>query len=291
MTLAVVKTALIILTAYFLFVFIRNYVQTVREGKLEKTNFLSLGLIGLITNFFDTLGIGSFAPTTALLKYFKLSADRTIPGTLNVSGTLPAFFEAMIFMSVIKVEPLTLIAMVTTATVGAILGAGVVSKFNEKRVRIGLGRALFIVALAMLASQLKIMPRGGTASGLPLGKLIIGTGVNLLLGALTTIGVGLYAPCMALVYALGMSPIVAFPIMMSSCAFLVPAASVKFVKQSAYDRKASLAMALFGSVGVFLAAYIVKSLPLSTLKWLVIAIIVYTARMMFKSAFKRAKES
>ena len=291
MTLAVVKTALIILTAYFLFVFIRNYVQTVREGKLEKTNFLSLGLIGLITNFFDTLGIGSFAPTTALLKYFKLSADRTIPGTLNVSGTLPAFFEAMIFMSVIKVEPLTLIAMVTTATVGAILGAGVVSKFNEKRVRIGLGSALFIVALAMLASQLKIMPRGGTASGLPLGKLIIGTGVNLLLGALTTIGVGLYAPCMALVYALGMSPIVAFPIMMSSCAFLVPAASVKFVKQSAYDRKASLAMALFGSVGVFLAAYIVKSLPLSTLKWLVIAIIVYTARMMFKSAFKRAKES
>ena len=111
-----------------------------------------------------------------------------------------------------------------------------------------------------------------------------------MLGALMTIGVGLYAPCMALVYALGMSPIVAFPIMMSSCAFLVPAASVKFVKQSAYDRKASLAMALFGSVGVFLAAYIVKSLPLSTLKWLVIAIIVYTARMMFKSAFKRAKE-
>ena len=288
--LAVVKTALIILTAYFLFVFTRNYVQTVREGKLEKTNFLSLGLIGLITNFFDTLGIGSFAPTTALLKHFKLSADRTIPGTLNASGSLPAFIEAMIFMSVIKVEPLTLIAMVATATVGATLGAGLVSKFNEKRVRIGLGSALFIVALAMLASQLKIMPRGGTASGLPLGKLIIGAGVNFLLGALTTIGVGLYAPCMALVYALGMSPIVAFPIMMSSCAFLVPAASVKFVKEGAYDRKASLAMAVFGSVGVLLAAYIIKSLPLRTLKWLVIAVVVYTARMMFKSASERAKE-
>lgn len=290
MTLAIVKAALVLLVTYFLIVFIQDYVRTVREGRLEKTNFLSLGLVGLITNFFDTLGIGSFAPTTALLKHFKLSADRTIPGTLNASCALPAFFEAMIFMTVIKVAPLTLVAMLATATVGSILGAGVVSKFNEKRVRIGLGSALFIVAVAMLASQLKIMPRGGTASGLPLGKLIIGAGVNFILGALMTIGVGLYAPCMALVYALGMSPIVAFPIMMSSCAFLQPAASVKFVKEGAYDRKASLAMAVFGAVGVFLAAYIVKSLPLQTLKWLVIVVIAFTATTMLKSAFKGKKE-
>jgi len=287
MILVVVKTALTILFVYFGIVFIRDYARTARQQGLGQASFLSLGVVGFITNFFDTLGIGSFAPTTALLKHFKLTADRTIPGTLNASCTLPAFFQAMIFMTVIKVEPLTLVAMLAAATAGSVLGAGFVSKLDERKVRIGLGSALCAVALVMLAGQVQIMPHGGTAIGLPPGKLLFAAGVNFLLGALQTIGVGLYAPCMALVYALGMSPIAAFPIMMSSCAFLQSAASVKFVKEGAYDRKATLAIALFGSVGVFIAAYIVKSLPLRILKWLVIIVILFTAAMMFKAAFHK----
>jgi uncharacterized membrane protein YfcA len=287
MILVVVKTALTILFVYFGIVFIRDYARTARQQGLGQASFLSLGVVGFITNFFDTLGIGSFAPTTALLKHFKLTADRTIPGTLNASCTLPAFFQAMIFMTVIKVDPLTLVAMLAAATAGSVLGAGFVSKLDERKVRIGLGSALCAVALVMLAGQVQIMPRGGTAIGLPPGKLLFAVGVNFLLGALQTIGVGLYAPCIALVYALGMSPIAAFPIMMSSCAFLQSAASVKFVKEGAYDRKATLAIALFGSVGVFFAAYIVKSLPLWILKWLVIVVILFTAAMMFKAAFHK----
>ena len=287
MILVVVKTALIILLMYFGIVFVRDYARTARQQGLGQASFLSLGVVGFITNFFDTLGIGSFAPTTALLKHFKLTADRTIPGTLNASCTLPAFFQAMIFMTVIKVDPLTLVAMLAAATAGSVLGAGFVSKLDERKVRIGLGSALCAVALVMLAGQVQIMPRGGTAIGLPPGKLLFAAGVNFLLGALQTIGVGLYAPCIALVYALGMSPIAAFPIMMSSCAFLQSAASVKFVKEGAYDRKATLAIALFGSVGVFFAAYIVKSLPLWILKWLVIIVILFTAAMMFKAAFHK----
>ena len=284
MVLAFVKIALTILIACTLFVFIKDYLKAASEGRLEKAGFFSLGIVGFITNFFDTLGIGSFAPTTALLKNFKLSADRTIPGTLNVSSTLPVFFQALIFITVIKVEPLTLISMFTAATIGSVLGAGVVSRLDENRVRIGLGSALLVIALAMLADRLKLMPTGGTAIGLPLGKLALATGVSLVLGSLATIGVGFYAPCMALVYALGMSPRVAFPIMMSACAFLMPAASLRFIREGAYDRKASLAIAVFGSVAVFLAAFIVKTLPLQSLKWLVIAVIILTAVMMFRSA-------
>jgi uncharacterized membrane protein YfcA len=284
-----VKVALIILIACTLFVFIKDYLKTAREGRLEKTNFISLGIVGFITNFFDTLGIGSFAPTTALLKNFKLSADRTIPGTLNVSSSLPVFFQALIFITVIKVEPLTLIAMFTPATLGSILGAGFVSKLDENKVRVGLGSALLVISVAMLTDQLGLMPSGGTAIGLPAGKLALAAGVSVILGAFTTIGVGFYAPCMALVFALGMSPRVAFPIMMSSCAFLMPAASIRFIKKGAYDRKASLAIALFGTVAVFLAAYVVKSLPLHALKWLVIAVIIFTSVMMFRSALDKPK--
>ena len=284
MLIKVVLGLLAVLTLYFAVVFFRDYVKTSRIGKLERGNFFALGGVGFVTNFFDTLGIGSFATTTALFKFFKLTEDRTIPGTLNVACTIPVVAEALIFITVIKVEPITLITMLVSATVGAFIGAGIVAKLDERKVQLGMGTALLIVALLMLASQLKLMPIGGVAIGLTGGKLIIAIVGNFILGALMTLGIGLYAPCMALVFALGMSPQVAFPIMMGSCAFLMPVASAKFVKEGAYDRKASFAITLFGFVGVLIAAYLVKSLPLNILTWVVIAVIIYTAIMMFKSA-------
>ncbi len=280
---------LIILTVFFAVAFFRDYIKATKEGNIEKTNFFALGTVGFITNFFDTLGIGSFAPTTALLKNFKLTQDRTLPGTLNVACTVPVAVEAILFINGIEVEPVTLFSLLIAATVGAVVGAGVVSKLDEKKVQFGMGVALIIVALVMLAGQLKLMPAGGDAVGLHGVKLIVAIIGNFILGALMTLGIGLYAPCMALVYALGMSPKVAFPIMMGSCAFLMPAASLKFVKEGAYDRKASMAITIFGLVGVFIAYYLVKSLPLDILKWLVIVVIIYTAAMMFNSASKAKK--
>lgn len=280
---------LLILVAYFAFVFFKDYAKAAKEGKLEKSNFWALGGVGFITNFFDTLGIGSFSPTTALLKGFKLSGDRTMPGTLNVACTIPVAIEALIFITVIKVDPITLFSMLIAATVGAVVGAGIVSKLDEKKIQLGMGTALIIVAIVMLAQQLKLMPSGGEAIGLTGAKLIIAIVANFILGALMTLGIGLYAPCMALVFALGMSPKIAFPIMMGSCAFLMPAAAAKFIKADAYDRKASMAITIFGTVGVFIAAYIVKELPLNILKWLVIVVIIYTSVLMFKSATKSKK--
>lgn len=286
----IVFAVLLLLVAYFSVLFFMDYAKAAKEGRLEKSSFLALGAVGFVTNFFDTLGIGSFAPTTALLKNFKLSEDRTMPGTLNASCTIPVAIEALIFITVIKVEAVTLFSMLAAATIGAIVGAGVVAKLDEKKIQLGMGIALFVVALIMLAQQLKLMPQGGEAIALTGGKLIIAIVANFILGALMTLGIGLYAPCMALVFALGLSPKVAFPIMMGSCAFLMPAAAAKFVKEGAYDRKASMAITIFGTIGVFIAAYIVKELPLNILKWLVIVVIIYTAVMMFKSASK-AKEA
>lgn len=287
MIVKVVSGLLLVLTVYFAIMFFKDYIKALKEEKIEKTNFFALGAVGFLTNFLDTLGIGSFATTTALFKFFKLTKDRTIPGTLNVACTIPVVVEALIFITVIKVEPVTLFAMLVSATVGAFIGAGIVSKLDEKKVQIGMGAALIIVALVMLAGQLKLMPVGGEAIGLTGGKLIFAIIANFILGALMTLGIGLYAPCMALVFALGMSPKVAFPIMMGSCAFLMPVASAKFVKEEAYDRKASMAITVFGTIGVLIAAYIVKELPLNILKWLVIIVILYTSIMMFRSATKK----
>ncbi|GAA0734832.1 sulfite exporter TauE/SafE family protein [Clostridium oceanicum] len=285
----IVIGVLVALTAFFGFFFIKDYFQAAKEGKLEKdTNFLVSGIIGMVINFFDTLGIGSFAPLTASLRGFKQTRDGVLPGTLNVSCTIPVVVEAIIFIKVIEVDPVTLVSLLAAATVGAVIGAGIVSKLDEKKVQLGMAIALLIVAATMLAGQLKLMPSGGDAIGLTGVKLIIAVVVNFFLGALMTLGIGLYAPCMALIYSLGMSPKIAFPIMMGSCAFLMPAASVKFVKEGAYNRKASMAVTIFGCIGVFIAAYLVKSLPINILTWLVIVVIIYTSFTMFR-AYSKAK--
>ena len=274
------------LTIWFGAIFGRDF-ATSKNDLNPNNSWGKVATIGFLTNFFDTLGIGSFAPTTALLRMFKQVEDRVIPGTLNVSCTIPVVLEAFIFMKVIEVEPITLISMLAAATVGAYAGAGIVSKFDEKKVQLVMGIALLVTLLLMLAGQLNLMPGGGEAIGLTGGKLIIAVVANFILGALMTAGIGLYAPCMALVYLLGMSPRVAFPIMMGSCAFLMPVASVKFIKEKAYDVRASVGITVGGIVGVIIAAYIVKSLPLDVLRWLVDIVIAYTAFTLLKAAAKK----
>jgi uncharacterized membrane protein YfcA len=274
-------------TAAFSVVFGRDLNK--HKNELEKeTSFAITGIIGFVVNFFDTLGIGSFAPTTAALRAFKQTKDKVIPGTLNVSCTIPVVIEAFIFISAIEVEPITLISMIAASVAGSIIGAGIVSKLPERKIQFVMGIALLVTALIMTTQRFGLISSLGTgeAIGLTGIKLIIAIVGNFILGALMTAGIGLYAPCMAFVYLLGMSPRVAFPIMMGSCAFLMPAASIKFIKEGAYNRKASLAITIGGVIGVIIAAYLVKSLPLEILTWLVIAVVTYTALTLLRDSRK-----
>lgn len=280
----IILGVLVLLAFWFATVFLKDFLA--HRDHLENNSWSKVTLIGFVTNFFDTLGIGSFAPTTAMLKVFKQTHDRVIPGTLNVSCTIPVIVEALLFITVIEVEPVTLISMLVSATIGAYVGAGIVAKLPEKKVQLIMGLALFVTAVVMFSSQMGWMPGGGNSIGLLGSKFVVAVLGNFILGALMTAGIGQYAPCMALVYFLGMSPRVAFPIMMGSCAFLMPVASVKFVREKAYDRRASLGITMGGVVGVIIAAYIVKSLPLDILKWLVIGVILFTSITMLNSAQK-----
>ena len=251
--------------------------------QLEANSWTKTALIGFVGNFFDTLGIGSFAIETALLKFMKQSEDRLIPATLNVGNAIPTVIQAVIFIQIVEVEPLTLILMVLASGAGALLGAGVVSKLPEKTIQLTMGIALLITAGFMIATKMNWIEGGGNAIALEGGKLLLAVMANFVLGAIMTAGIGLYAPCMALVFALGMSPAVAFPIMMGSCAFLMPVASYRFIKAGAYNRKASIAIAFAGIFGVLIAAFIVKSLELDALRWVVLIVILYTAVVMLRA--------
>jgi len=268
----------------YLIVFFKDYKKNKENTEGEKENRVALSFTGFIICFFDTLGIGGFAPMTAIYKQFKLVDDRIMPGTLNTAMTIPIVIEALIFVKDVSVDLVTLVSMVVASVLGALIGAGYVSKLNEKKVQLYMGLALISVVIIMLAGKLGILSSGGDAVGLTGIKLVIAVVGNFILGALMTLGIGLYAPCMALVYALGLSPLVAFAIMMGSCAYLMPGASSKFIKEGAYHREATLWSTVFGSVGVIVAAYLVRSLPLDLLTWVVMGVILYTSANLLKDA-------
>jgi uncharacterized membrane protein YfcA len=248
--------------------------------------------IGLVTDFLDTLGIGSFAVTTSLFKLFRLVPDERIPGTLNVGHALPTVVEALIYIVIVAVEPKTLLLLILAAIAGAWLGAGFVARLPRRGVQIGMGIALLVAAAFFIVGNLRgsSYGLGGDALALHGTRLWIGVGVNFVLGALMTIGIGLYAPCMILVSLLGMNPAAAFPIMMGSCAFLMPVASLRFIRFDAISMRTVLGLTLGGIPGVLLAAFVFTRffhVNLLYIRWLVVVVVLYASVMMLRSALQR----
>ena len=241
--------------------------------------------VGFVMCFFDTLGIGNFATTTSMFKLRRSVRDEWIPGTLNVAYTLPTVAQTFIYISIITVDFVTLLTMIAASVGGAWLGAGVVARWPRMKIQIGMGCALLGAAALMLMTQLQLVPVGGTALALRGAWLAAGLVGNFALGALMTLGIGLYAPCLILVSLLGMDPRAAFPIMMGSCAFLMPIAGMRFIRQGSYSLRASVVLANAGIPAVLIAAYIVKQMPLQYVRWLVVVVVVYTASTMLRSAF------
>jgi uncharacterized membrane protein YfcA len=281
----IIWIGLILFLIWFIYFFAKDI--WLHKKNLGNASWLKTGIIGFLVNFFDVLGIGAFAPQTALLKFTKQTPDRLIPGTMNVANTIAVLIQAIIFIKLVEVDPITLLIMFVTATIGATIGAGFVSKLSENKIRLTMSIALLITAVFMFANKMNWIQGQGNEIGLHGWKLLIAAIVNFILGAMMTVGVGLYAPCMAMVYLLGLSPQVAFPIMMGSCAFLMPPASFKFIKAGAYHRKAALGMAIPSILAVLLAAFIVQSLPLDTLRWVVLIIVLYTSMSMLYSVYKK----
>ncbi|HKO16243.1 MAG TPA: TSUP family transporter [Gemmatimonadaceae bacterium] len=287
----VLLLALGLLTAFFVAVIVATVRRARRTDRERVAPPGSLLATGFIANFFDTLGIGSFATTTAIFRKWRLVRDERIPGTLNAGHTLPTIAQAFIYTKLVPVNAGTLIGMIAAAVLGAWLGAGVVARWPRRRIQIGMSAALLGAALLMLLAQLKLVPAGGDLLRLDGSRLVLGLAGNFALGALMTIGIGLYAPCMILVSLLGMNPTAAFPIMMGSCAFLMPVASTRFIRKRSVDVRAMLGLLIGGIPAVLLAAFVVKSLPLAAVRWLVVIVVVYTAIGLLRAALRPAAES
>jgi uncharacterized membrane protein YfcA len=249
-------------------------------------------LVGSVTNFFDTLGIGSYATTTTLYRLRRTVDDEKIPGTLTIGHTLPTLTQAFIYISIIEVEVKTLVLLIGASVLGAWLGAGVVTRLPRRGIQVGMGAALLAAASLLVFKLLASKPPESPVRGLD-GMLLVTAFIgNFVFGALMTIGVGAYAPIMIMLTLLGMDSDTPFPIMMGSCAFLMPVASVRFLRTEKYDGRAALGLALGGIPAVCLAALLVyilkqfdKKMDLNIIGWLVVVVVLYTAVTMLRTAW------
>lgn len=283
MILAILLVALGVLGLAFTWVL----VATLKKGGVFRPNGEAIAL-GAVTNFFDTLGIGSFAPTTAWLKFRKLVPDSFIPATLNVGHALPTVVQSAIFLVIlgVHVDPTLLASCIAAAVAGALIGAPIVVKTPVRVVQGVVGAALLIAASLYAMRNLNLMPEGGLATGLPSPEMFIAIGVHFVLGALMTFGIGLYAPSLILLSLLGLDPRLAFPIMTSACAFLMPTTGFTFIKTDRIDLRIILGITLGGIPAVLIAAFIVKDMPMVWLRWGVVLVVSYAAILLLRSAIK-----
>ena len=278
------KTALLSVLVAVNVAFVIGWLWAARHHRLRERPTLADIAIGLVTDFLDALGIGSFAPTTALYKFRGNPADELIPGTLNVGHNAAAFLETLLFVTAVPVEPLLLAAMVASATAGAWLGAGIVSRLPRRAIQLFMGAALLIAAVFFAMKNLSAFPEGGSSYGLSGWAFALAVGVNFVLGALMSIGIGNYAPSMIVLSLLGMNPLAAFPIMMGSDGILQPVASLNFFRSGRFAQGPALGLVIGGAVGVLVAFFIVRQLPLTAMRWLVIVVVSYAAVSMLRSA-------
>lgn len=260
-----------------------------RHAAEDKSHHLYHSICGFVFGFLDTLGIGNFAPTTSAFKLRGSVPDEHIPGTLNVGYALPTVAQAFIYVAIIEVDVWTLVLMTIAAVAGAWLGAGIVARWPRRKIQIGMGFALVAAAVFFSMKNLGLFPAGEGTLSLTGAKLALGLAGNFALGALMTLGIGLYAPCLILVGLLGMVERTAFPIMMASCAFLMPFAGYRFIRAGSYSKSAAMSLTIVAIPAVLIAAYIVESMPLEYVRWLVVVVVLYTSFMMLRSAFTEQK--
>ena len=265
----------------------------VREARAKRALPSGEGLIlGAVTNFFDTLGIGSFAPTMAWFKFRKLVPDRLIPPTMLVGHSLPTIAQAGVFLVLlgVLVDPVLLVGCMIAVTMGGLVGVPLVARTRVWMIQLIVAVALVVAATLYAMANLDMMPGGGTASGLPLSLTIVAIVANFVFGILLNFGIGHYAPTLVMLSLMGLDPRLAFPIMAGGGAFTIAASGSRHIMARQIDLRIVVGMALGGIPAVLVAAFIVKEMPLELLRWLVMVVVLYAAVVMFLAALQGRRE-
>lgn len=285
----VILILVVLVNGLFAIRFVLDVLQHKEELKEEPGNPVAMAIVSFFMFFLSTFGISDFAIGSSLYPKAKWVSDKKLPGTLNTECVIPVAVMALAYISSIEVGLLTLVTAIVCQVVGAYVSPRYVTKLPANQIKRFVAAGLFIASGLILAGKFGIYPSGGELSSLEGGSLILFALLCMLFGALNNIGIGSYALTMATVYAMGLNPSIAFPIMMGACTFSVPIGSMQFIKLDSYSRKITLFTSTFGVLGVLVAAFVVKSLDVSALLWVVVVVVLYSAITMLKSSFNKEK--
>ena len=277
---------LVLAILLFTFVLTRAAIEKHAKPNVEAV------VLGAVVSFFDTLGIGSFAPTTAWMKFRRMVPDRLLPPTMLVGLTPPAMAESVIFLILlgVKVDPVLLFGCALAVLLGGLVGAPLVAKARVWIVQLIVAIGLALAAIAYAMTNLHLFPGGGTAAGLPMGLTILAIAANFGFGVLLNFGVGNYAPTLVTLSLMGMDPRLIFPIMAAGAAVMGAGACVRHIQMGQMDLRVVVGLAIGGVPAVLVAAFIVKTMPLELLRWLVILVVLYAAAIMAHAAWKGRRE-
>jgi uncharacterized membrane protein YfcA len=213
--------------------------------------------------------------------------DRLIPPTMLVGLTPPSMAESVIFLLLlgVKVDPVLLFGCAVGVLLGGLLGAPLVARSRVWLIQLIVGVALVLAAVAYAMTNLHLFPGGGTAAGLPLGLTILAIAANFGFGILLNFGVGNYAPTLVMLSLMGMDPRLIFPIMAAGAALMGAGACVRHIQMGRIDLRIVTGLAVGGVPAVLIAAFIVKTMPLELLRWLVIVVVLYAATLMLRASW------
>lgn len=287
----IILVLIVLVNGVFAVKFIQDFVANRGEAKKEPGNPIAMAISTFVMFLLSTFGISDFAIGTVLYSKLKWTNAKILPGTLNTQCVIPVAVMALAYISSIDVDLATLIIAILAQVLGAYIGPRYVVKMNVNLIKKFISAGLLIAAALILAGKIGIYPSGGEATGLTGFKLVLLGVLSFAYGALNNVGIGSYALTMATVYALGLNPGVSFPIMMGACTFSVPVGSMQFIKFKSYSRKITLFAAIFGSLGVLVAAFIVKSMDVAMLQWVVAAVLIYSAITMIMDIIKASNET
>ena len=289
MVITILLIGVVLINMLFVVRFVRDFARHRREAFQEKGSNLFYSVLGFFSMIGATFGLSDYAINTVVYRKTGYVEDRLIPPTLNTECTIPLAFMALIYITSIECDVLTLVALIAAQTIGSVLSPRIVAKLPASTIRWAMGVGLSLAALLVLLGQLNVLPSDGQLTGLRGGSLVIAIGALFVYGALNNIGIGAYAPTIATVYALGMNPLVAFPIMMGACSFSIAVGASEFVRLENYARKPTFWFAIFGSLGVFCAAFFIKNLNVYYLKWVLLVVIAFAAANLLHAQFKQRK--
>lgn len=286
MVLKVILALIVLVNGGFAIRFIQDVMKNRAALKEENGSPVAMSISQFCIYFLSTFGISDFAIGAALYPKAKWVEDKKLPGTLNTACVIPVAAMALIYISSIEVDLLTLIVPIIAQVLGSYLSPRYVVKLPALQIKKLVMLGLFVAAGVILAGKLQLMPIGAEKTVLDPGMLSILAILSFIYGAMNNMGIGSYALTMATVYAMGLSPAVAFPIMMGACTFSVPVGGMQFIKLDSYSRKITLFSATAGVVGVLVAAFLVKSLNTSALQYVILGVILYSALSMLNSIRK-----